>query len=150
MAKKILFFSILLLIVFSIACKKKIPCKIYNFSANKYYTGSQAISAIKAKATVTDADSGITIEVAMQGGNVSLEYPVHIHVQDLAEPYGYSGNPVIGVEHIHNGQPTSTFTTKYTYKTFTENFKGYLVIHDPTNVINDTLSHVVFGKIGSW
>jgi hypothetical protein len=145
---KLVSFLIIAVVLFG-ACNKKRATKIYKYSFNKSYNGILNITGLSATATVTDVDSGISVEVKLLGADPNVIYPTHIHVKDETQPYGFHGFPVIGVHEIHNGHPTSNFSKEYSFKTFTETFKGYLLIHDPRNA-NDTTTHVVFGKIGAW
>jgi hypothetical protein len=131
------------------ACNKKISTKVYKYSFNKFYNGSLNINNLSAIATVTEVDSGISVEVKLIGADPNIVYPTHIHVKDDTQPYGFHGFPIIGVHEVHNGHATSNFSKEYNFITFTETFKGYLLIHDPRNS-NDTTTHVVFGKIGAW
>ncbi len=140
-------FAILLCIM---SCSKKAKSKKYVYSENEHYTGKLAINKACATIIVTDVDTGISFEATMEGVDPALEFPVHIHNEDKTQPYGYSGNPILGLGGAHNGHASQSITTKYSFAEFTENFYGFLVVHDPANAINDTLTHVVYGKIGSW
>jgi hypothetical protein len=144
-------FSVLLFLILTIcSCAKKKKCKVYKFTAYKYYQGSLDVSKYATLITITELDSGIKTDATLIGADKTLVYPVHIHSQSSTTPYGYSGSPLIFIPHIHHAQTSTMVSKEFTFQQFTENFKGFLVIHDPYIVINDTTTHVIFGKIGAW
>lgn len=139
-------------LLFSVSCKKQkvYPTKYLTFNANPAYTGSHPTTGLVSNIYIQDKGDYMQFLVDIIGGDVTKTYKLHIHAADSTQPYGYSGNPVIDLGTMVANTPVSSEVRYLSFTDFTENFKGYYIVHDPDNINNDTTTLLVYGKIGSW
>ena len=138
-------------IIFQISCgpKKVEQTRFLTFKANPSYIGSHPTVGLESNIFIVDKESKMQFNIDMVGINETKTYKLHIHAADTSEPYGYSGNPIIDLGTMTNNLPMTGDVTTMPFSEFTDNFKGYYIVHDPDNISNDTTTLLIFGKIGS-
>jgi hypothetical protein len=148
-----------LLIVFGLVMLSALSCKkpkhldkaTYTYQFNRSYTGSYPSRYYSmAILTATEKeDNALQLKVNLYGLNPTDSFSVHIHKKDLAEPFGYSGNPVIDIGTFKNGYPDLVKEiSNMSYENFTNDFEGFFIVHDPANVQNDTTTLLFYGETG--
>lgn len=144
-------FLLVMTFAFTIACKRQkvLPTKYLTYNANPSYTGSHPTSGFVSNIYIQDKGDAMQFSVDILGADVTKAYKLHIHVADSTQPFGYSGNPVLDLGTMVSGKPVVIESSYLSFAEFTENFRGYYVVHDPDNVNNDTSTLLIFGKIGS-
>lgn len=140
-------------LLFLVSCNRNKHPKVstYYYPANRYYTGSHSAKYyISANLTATDKGNSLQLLVSLTGIYATNDsFSVHIHQNDMTQPFGYSGNPVIDFGYFKQGNYTRTIDIKsFDYDYFINNFQGFLVVHDPTNIQNDTTTLLIYGKTG--
>jgi len=149
-------FSLFLLVLCSclISCtnkKKTVQQKSFYYPLNYFYSGNYAFREfLSATVDVSNVEGHVKFVVSLSGVTSPLDsYSVHIHKKDLSEPFGYSGNPVIDLDHLQMGHAIVTKEVHdIDFDYFTKEFNGFFVVHDPLNIQNDTTTLLVYGKIG--
>lgn len=117
---------------------------------NPSYTGSHPSNNVTASVYMIEKGGFLQFQIHMTGMLDSLNYKLHFHEQDSSEPYGYTGNPVIDFGLLSNQQSIiSKEISSIDYDTFTKDFKGYFIVHDPNNIQNDTSTLLIYGKVGA-
>ncbi len=123
----------------------------YYYPANRFYTGSHLSRYyISANLKATDKKDSLQLGVTLRGLYATSDsFSVHIHLKDTTQPFGYSGNPVIDFGFFNQLAYTHTVNIKsFDYDYFINHFQGYLVVHDPSNIQNDTTTLLIYGKTG--
>ncbi len=145
-----LFFLPFLLVSLSCGKKKIERTHYYSYPINDSYAGGHTKNNVSASVYMIEKDGYVSFQVSLSGTLDSLSYKLHIHEQDTTQPFKYSGNPVIDFGDLEdgNGVTVKDFST-ISFDDFTQNFKGYFVVHDPFNVQNDTTTLLIYGKIGA-
>ncbi|MBK7762323.1 MAG: hypothetical protein IPI46_02990 [Bacteroidetes bacterium] len=144
--------TLLCLLILSSACKKKKVERTYyrNYNLNSAYTGSHPSSNVTASIYMIEKSGYLQFQIHMTGMVDSLQYKLHFHEQDITEPYGYTGNPVIDFGLLSNQQSIiSKELSSIDFDAFTKDFKGYFIVHDPNNIQNDTTTLLIYGKVGA-
>lgn len=143
---------LLLLIITASSCKKQIvyQTRYLTFNANPHYVGSYDTTNFVSHIYIQEQKNNINFLVDLIGGDVSKTYKLQIYQYDTTQIYGYSENPVIDMGTMANNLPVGFDYSTMTFQEFTENFKGYYIIHDPANIQKDTTTLLIFGKIGNW
>ncbi len=140
-------------LLLSVGCNRHDKTKVstYYYPANRFYTGSHPSTYyISANLTATGKGNALQLKVSLNGIYSSSDsFSVHIHKKDITQPFGYSGNPVIDFGYFRQGNYTRSIDiTSFDYDYFINNFQGFLVVHDPTNIQNDTTTLLIYGKTG--
>jgi hypothetical protein len=84
----------------------------------------------------------------MKGALASNSYKLAIYEADTSL-YGFKTTPIYDLGNVVNKLPVTIDISTTDFATFTNDFKGYLIIQDPNNISFDTTTFLVFGKIGS-
>ncbi len=140
-----------IVIIFQVSCgtKKVEQTRYLKYKANPSYVGSHPTVGLESNIYIIDKESKMQFSIDMGGINETKTYKLHIHAADTSEPYGYTGNPIIDLGTMFNNLPVTADVTTMPFSEFTQNFKGYYLVHDPDNISNDTTTLLIFGKIGS-
>ncbi|HNB82100.1 MAG TPA: hypothetical protein PLP34_03480 [Chitinophagaceae bacterium] len=142
--------GILLLTLFSCGKKKIERTYFRTYELNPSYTGTHPKAGVSATVYIIEKSGYLQFQLSMNGISDTLNYVLHVHQQDSTEPFGYTGNPVYDLGNLGNGKVVrTTELSGVDFDSFTQNFKGYFIVHDPFNVQNDTTTLLIYGKIGS-
>lgn len=142
--------GILFLSFFITSCgKNKIAnTRYYTYSVNPFYTGTHPTTDVGANIYIQDKEISLEFQIEMKGALASNSYKLAIYEADTSL-YGFKTTPIYDLGNVVNKLPVTIDISTTDFATFTNDFKGYLIIQDPNNISFDTTTFLVFGKIGS-
>lgn len=149
--KRILLFSLICSIIFIESCGKKkvLQTRYLTYHANKSYTGTHDTSELLANVFIKEVTDAVEFQLDMKGTDAIKEYTLAIHEYDPNATFGYSPTATYVLGKIINNLPATKEIAETDFNTFTQDFKGYFIVQDPSNLSLDTSSLLIYGKIGS-
>lgn len=142
-------FCIALIMIQSCGKKSNPKTKYYTFSANPNYVGSHPTSSFAASAYLKEVSLDIEFQVDLQGASDTLEYTVGIYEYDSTATFKFNTTPTLLLGNYKGGIPLIKTLTSMDFTSFSNNYKGYLIVQDPLNKSYDTTTLLIFGKVGT-
>jgi hypothetical protein len=141
--KLILLCSLICSIILLESCGKKkvLQTRYITYHANKSYTGTHDTAGLLANVFIKEVTDAVEFQLDMSGTDATKEYTLAIHEYDPNTTFGY--NPTATY------LPATKEIAETDFNTFTQDFKGYFIVQDPSNSSLDTSSLLIYGKIGS-
>jgi hypothetical protein len=149
--KSILLFSLICSFILLESCGKKkvLQTRYITYHANKSYTGTHDTAGLLANVYLQEVTDAIEFQLDMNGTDATKEYTLAIHEYDPNTTFGYNPTPKYVLGKIINNLPATKEIAETDFNTFTQDFKGYFIVQDPSNPSLDTSSLLIYGKIGS-